>query len=76
VTEFLGQVPLLQCLPGSSIRRIAEVVQVKRYEPGDYVAREGEPVHGIYMILDGQVKIRANSCFCWFYEYTYNLDGV
>ena len=45
-------------------------------EPGDYVAREGEPVHGIYMILDGQVKIRANSCFCWFYEYTYNLYGV
>jgi hypothetical protein len=37
VTEFLGQVPLLQCLPGSSIRRIADAVQLKHY--GQYRAR-------------------------------------
>jgi hypothetical protein len=30
-------------------------------EPGDYVAREGEPVDGLYIILDGQVKVHANS---------------
>ncbi|WVZ86690.1 hypothetical protein U9M48_033439 [Paspalum notatum var. saurae] len=59
VTEFLGQVPLLQCLPGSSIRRISEAVQVRRYEPGDYVAREGDPVDGLYIILDGQAEVSA-----------------
>ncbi|KAL5215287.1 hypothetical protein ABZP36_004439 [Zizania latifolia] len=59
VTEFLGQVPLLQCLPGSSIRRIADAILVKRYEPGDYVAREGEPVDGLYIILDGQAEVSA-----------------
>ena len=32
-------------------------------EPGDYVAREGEPVDGLYIILDGQVKIYSNYCF-------------
>ncbi|KAG8065699.1 hypothetical protein GUJ93_ZPchr0004g40449 [Zizania palustris] len=59
VTEFLGQVPLLQRLPGSSIRRIADAILVKRYEPGDYVAREGDPVDGLYIILDGQAEVSA-----------------
>ncbi|KAG8083095.1 hypothetical protein GUJ93_ZPchr0014g47131 [Zizania palustris] len=59
VTEFLGQVPLLQCLPGSSLRRIADAVLVNRYEAGDYIAREGELVDGLYIILDGQAEVSA-----------------
>ncbi|XP_047068523.1 acyl-CoA hydrolase 2-like isoform X1 [Lolium rigidum] len=59
VTEFLGQVPLLQCLPGSSIRRIADAVHLKHYESGDYIAREGEPVDGLCIILDGQAEVSA-----------------
>ncbi|KAL9228925.1 hypothetical protein vseg_004453 [Gypsophila vaccaria] len=56
VVEFLGSVVLLQRLPSSSVRKIAKAVEVKHFDEGEHVIRNGEG-EGIYFVLEGKAEV-------------------
>ncbi|KAK8702547.1 hypothetical protein V6N13_020898 [Hibiscus sabdariffa] len=58
VVEFLGNVPLLQRLPSSSFKRIAELSVSS--EKGDYIVRGGEVGDGIYFVWEGEAEVSGS----------------
>ncbi|KAH7663018.1 Acyl-CoA thioesterase protein [Dioscorea alata] len=54
VIEFLGEVSLLQRLPSSSLKKIADFVQVRYFDSGQHVVHKGEKGEGLYLIWDGK----------------------
>ncbi|CAM8894419.1 unnamed protein product [Rhodiola kirilowii] len=57
VTDFLGCVPLIQRLPISSLKKIADLVRFQHYETGDHIIQEGRAGNGIYFIWDGEAEV-------------------
>eukprot|EP00250_Pteridium_aquilinum_P003646 c13954_g1_i1 orf=252-1565(+) len=57
VIDFLGCIPILQQLPATSIKQIAQAVKVKHFGPGDLIAREGEMGEGMYFVWKGEAEV-------------------
>ncbi|GAB2215201.1 hypothetical protein Droror1_Dr00019582, partial [Drosera rotundifolia] len=77
VMEFLAGIPMLQRLPISTLKRIADVVFPVRFGAGEYVVLKGEGAGGLCFIKEGEIillrqsdtekglerHLKANDCF-------------
>ena len=55
--EYLQKIPLFNSLKSNELEKIAGYFHEKEYKKGEYIFFEGDEEPGIYIILDGLVKL-------------------
>ena len=54
---WLQGCPLFAEVAPEHLKDLAGLMSIRRYEPGETVFQEGDTADGLYIIVDGQVKI-------------------
>ena len=57
VREALSQVPYLGVLPAAALERLSAGCEVRDVDQGQYLFEEGDTPAGVYLILDGAVRV-------------------
>ncbi len=58
--EELFQLPLFEGESLEAVEWIASQLEVRRYEPGDVMVREGDPVKDFIIVLEGEMHFRPS----------------
>ena len=58
--EMLKNIPIFQTLTRNELLEVDELLHERVYEAGEIIFEKGEMGHGIYIILEGRVKV--NPC--------------
>ena len=58
---FLKGVSLFRDLPASGLEMVASVAREVRYRPGEFLLRTGQTGDGLYVIVEGNVRIERGS---------------
>lgn len=56
--EQLKRVPLFAGIPDAQLKRIANGVRERRFEPGASIVSAGETGHGFYLIVEGLAEVQ------------------
>jgi CRP/FNR family cyclic AMP-dependent transcriptional regulator len=57
----LGRVPLFEGISQESMARLAEVAGEVEFPAGQYIVRQGQVGSGLYVVLDGSVRVVRGS---------------
>ncbi|MCU0498525.1 MAG: cyclic nucleotide-binding domain-containing protein [Anaerolineae bacterium] len=57
VLNHLRRLPLFSALPETYLAQIAEAVQVRRFERGEWVFQQGQRTQGLYYLVSGRAQL-------------------
>lgn len=60
ITDCLRGQPLFQSLDEEKLQWISEQGEVVEFEPGDLIAKQGDPPDGFYVVLEGETEWTQN----------------
>ncbi len=58
--QFLKTVPFFNELSNWQLKKVAEIVFLRTYDPAEYVFEQGQPGAAIFLIMDGQVAVEIS----------------
>ena len=59
--DDLRKITIFSDLPQEHLAWLAEKFEERRYQPGEILAREGDPIDHLTVILEGEIRIRRGS---------------
>jgi CRP-like cAMP-binding protein len=57
IINFLLDAPMFGDLDAQELSQIVHIMQIKTFEPDEYVFREGEPGDAWYLVYEGEVEV-------------------
>lgn len=57
MVDTLGRVPLFAGLTPRQLARVAKIADERLYAPGEAIFRTGEPSEGLFLVIEGTVRI-------------------
>ena len=59
-SEFLASVPLLKSLTREEISKICDVLEVRMFNDGEYIIRQGDDGRDFFVIFEGECNVRKS----------------
>ncbi len=59
--DDLRKIEVFADLPQEHLAWLAEKLEERRFQPGEIMAREGEPLDYLIVILEGEIRIQRGS---------------
>ena len=61
LSDLLAQIPFFSALSPTDLERVARHARERRLDKGEILFQRGDPAHGFYFVVSGQIKLAVSS---------------